>query len=97
MRDAVKLSVCIDVGPYGFPISSNEVLSTSPSLELTIRPPNSASAAEAITCFKMDATTNNYPLCLIHEIVSNLTLRKKCPPTLLLALDAEIYDASLCI
>ena len=97
MPDAVDLSVCIGLGPCGCPISSNEVLSTSPSLELTIRPLNSASAAEAITFFKMAATTNTAPLCLLREVGSNLSLRKKCPPTLLLALDTKRYDASLCI
>ena len=97
MPDAVELSVCIGVGPCGCPISSIEVLSTSPSLALMNRPPNSASAAEAITCFKMAAATNTAPLCLVREVGSNLLLRKKCPPTLLLALDAEIYDTSPCI
>ena len=62
MPDAVELSVCIGVGPCGCPISSNEVLSTYPSLEFMNTPPNSASAAEAITCFKMAATTNTSPL-----------------------------------
>ena len=49
--EAMELSVCMGIGPCGFPISSSEVLSTSPSLELINRPPNSASAAEAITFF----------------------------------------------
>ena len=97
MPDDVELYVCIGVGPCWCPIYSNEVLSNSPSLSLMNRPPNSASAAEAITCFKMAATTNTAPLCLIREVESNLPLRKKCPPTLLLALDAERYYTSLCI
>ena len=50
--DAVELSVCIGVGPCGCPISSNDVLSTSPSLALMNRPPNPASAVEAITFSK---------------------------------------------
>ena len=66
MPDAVELSDCIGVGPCGCPISSNEVRSTSPSLVLMNRPPNSASAAEAITYFKMAATTNTAPLCLVR-------------------------------
>ena len=45
MLDAMELSVCIGVGPCGCPISSNEVLSTYPSLALMNRPPSSASAA----------------------------------------------------
>ena len=49
MPEAVELSVCMCIGPCGCPISSSEVLSTSPSLALTNRPPNSASAADAIT------------------------------------------------
>ena len=69
MHDAVDLSVCVGVGPFGFPISSYEVLSTSPSLGLMNRIPNSASAAEAITCFKMAATTNTATLCLVREFV----------------------------
>ena len=97
MPDAVELSVCIGAGPCGCPVSSNEVLSTSPSFELINRPPNSASVAEAITCFKMADKTNTSPLCLVRKVRSNMSLRKKCPPTLLLALDAERYDTSLCI
>ena len=97
MPDAVDLSVCIGVGPCGCPISSIEVLSTSPSLVFMNRPPNSASAAEAITFFKMAATTNIAPLCLVCEVGLHLSLRKKCPPTLLLALDSDKYYASLCI
>ena len=45
MPEAEELSVCIGVGPCGCPISSDEVLSTSPYLALMNRPPNSASAA----------------------------------------------------
>ena len=97
MPDAVELSVFIRVGPCGCPVSSNDVLSTFPSLTLMKRPPNSASAVEAITFFKMAATTNTAPLCLVCEFGLDFSLRKKCPPTLLLALDAYRYDASLCI
>ena len=97
MPDAAELSVCIGVGPCGCPISSNEVLSTSHSLALTNRPPKSASAVETITCFKMAATTNTAPLCLLHGVGSNLSLRKKCSPTLLLALDAKRDYAPMCI
>ena len=81
MPDAVELSVCMGVGPCWFPIYSNEVISTSPSLELMNRPPNSASAAYSITFFKMAATTNNSPLCLVCEVVLNFSLRKKFPTT----------------
>ena len=97
MPDAVDLSVCIGLGPCGCPIYSNEVLITSPSLALMNRPPNSASAAEAITCFKMAATTNTAPLCLVLEVGSNLSLGKKFPPTLLIASDAKRCYAWLCI
>ena len=65
MPDAVELSVCIGVGNCGCPIYSNEVLSNSPSLALTNRPPNAAYDAEAITCFKIASTTNNVPLCFV--------------------------------
>ena len=65
------------------------VFSTSPSLELSNRPLNSASAADAMIFFIMAATTNTDPLCLVGEMVSNWSLRKKCPPTLLLALDTD--------
>ena len=97
MPYAVELSVFIGVGLCGYPVSSNEVLSTSPSLALMNWPPNYASAAEVITCFKMAATNNTAPLCLVREVGSNLSLRKECPPTLLFALDTERYDVSLCI
>ena len=97
MPDDVELYVCIGVGPCWCPIYSNEVLSNSPSLSLMNRPPNSASAAEAITCFKMAANTNTDPLFLVREVGSNLPLRKKCYLTLLLDLDADRYDTSLCI
>ena len=97
MPDAVELSVCIGVGPCGCPISSNGVLSTSPSLALMKRPPNSTSAAVAIKFFKMTATTNTAPLCLVGDVGLNFSLRKKCPPILLLALNAYRYDAWLCI
>ena len=96
MPDAMELSVCIGVVHCGCSISSNEVLSTPPSMELMNRPPNSASTVEAIMFFKMSATTNTAPLCLVCDVGLNLTLRKKCPHTPLLALDANIYDASLC-
>ena len=49
MPEAVEFSVWMGVGPCGCPIYSNEVLSTSPYLALTNRPPNYASATEAIT------------------------------------------------
>ena len=49
MSEAVELSVCMGIGPCGCLISSSEVLNTSPSLALMNRPPNSSSAAEALT------------------------------------------------
>ena len=58
MPEAVELSICMGVGPCGCPISSNEVFSTSPYLAFMNRPPSSASTAEAITFFRMAATTN---------------------------------------
>ena len=72
MPEAVELSVRMGVGPCGCPISSNEVLSTSPSLKLMNRPPNSTSAAEALTFFRMSATTNIDPLCLVYDVGLNL-------------------------
>ena len=95
--EVVELSVFIGVGPWGFTISSNEVLSIFSSLGLMNSPPNSSSAAEAINFFKMAATTNIAPLYLVCEVGLKFSLRKKCPPTLLLALDTDRYDASLCI
>ena len=87
--ESVELPVCMGIGPCGYSISSSEVLSNSTSLSLINRPPNSASAAEAITFFRMAATTNISPLCLVCDVGLNLSLRKKSPPTLILALD---YD-----
>ena len=49
MPEAVELSVCMGDGPCGCPISSNKVMITSPYLALMNKPPNSVSAAEAIT------------------------------------------------
>ena len=80
MPEAVELSVCMGIGPCGCPISSSEVLSTSPSLAVMNGHPNYASAAEAITFFRMDATTNIAPLCLVCDVGLNFSLRKKCPP-----------------
>ena len=97
MPEAVELSVCMGICPCGCTISSSEVMSTSTSLELMNRPPNSASAAEAITFFRMAATTNIAPLCLVCDVGLNLSLRKELPPTPFLALDADRYYASLCI
>ena len=92
--EAVELSVCIGVGPCGCPISSNEVLSTSPSLALMNRPHNFASAVEAITFFRMAATTNIALLCFICDFGLNFPLMKKFPPTQLLALYTNRYDSS---
>ena len=96
MPDAVELYVCIGVCPCGCTIYFNEVLSTSPSLALMNRPPNSTSAAEAITFLKMAATANTAPLCLVFEVGLNLSLMKKFPPTLFLALDDDRYGVYLC-
>ena len=93
----MDLSICMGIGPCGCPISSSEVLSTSPSLVLMNRPPNYVSAAEAITFFRMAAATNIAPLCLVCDVGLNFSLKKKFPPTLILALDAKKYDVSLCI
>ena len=89
MPEAVEFFVCMGIGPCGCPISSSGVMSTSPSLALMNRPPNSASVAEAITFFIMAATTNIAPLCLVFDVRLNFSLRKKFPPNLLLALDAD--------
>ena len=43
MPKAVELSVYMGIGPCGCNIYSSEVLSTSPSLALVNRPPNSTS------------------------------------------------------
>ena len=89
MPEAVELSVCMGIGPCGCPISSSEVLSTSPSLALMNSLPDSASTTEAITFFRMATTTNIAPLCLVCEVGLKFSLRKKCPPTLLLDLGAD--------
>ena len=75
--EAMELSVCMRIFPCGCPIYSSEVLSTSPSLAVMNGHPNYASAAEAITFFRMDATTNIASLCLVCEVGLNLSLRKK--------------------
>ena len=97
MHEAVELSVCMGIGPCGCPIFSSEVLSTSPSLALINRPLNSAYSAESITFFIMVATTNIAPLFFVCDVWLKKLLRKKCPPTLIIDLDADRYDASLCI
>ena len=55
ISDAIDFSVYIGVGCWGCPISFNMFLMTSPSLVLINRPHNSASAADAMTFFRMDA------------------------------------------
>ena len=72
MPDVVELSVCIGIVTCGCPISSSVVLITSPSLALMNRPPNYASADDAITFFRMAATTNIDPLCLVYDVGLNL-------------------------
>ena len=80
MPDAVELSICMGIGTCGCPIYSSEVLITSPSLELMNSPPNSFSAAEAITFFRMATTTNITPLCLLCDVGLKFSHGKKCLP-----------------
>ena len=81
MPEAVELSVCMGIDPCGCPISSSEVMSTSPSLSLTNRPSNSTSAAEAITFFIIYATTNISPFGLVCDVRLNISRRNNPPPT----------------
>ena len=97
MPESVELSICMGVDPCGCTISSDKVMSTSLSLAFMNRPPNAASAVEAIIFFRMAATTNISPLCLVCNVGLKFSLSNKCPPTLLLALDADGYGASMCI
>ena len=91
----VELFVFIGVRCWGCPISSNVFLISSPSFELINRPPNSASAADAMIFFRISETTNTDPLCFVGEIGSKWSLRKKFLPTLLPKLDTDKYDALL--
>ena len=87
--DDIELSVCIGVRCWECLIYLNVFLITSPSLALINRPPNSASAAESMTFFIIATTTNTAPFVLVGEIGSKWSLRKKCTPNLLLALDTD--------
>ena len=44
---------------------------------------------------RIAATTNTSPLCLVGELGSKWSLRKKCPPTIILAFNADKYNALL--
>ena len=95
MPDAVELSVCIGVGCWGCSNYSNVFFITSPFSELMNRPPNSDASVDAVIFYRIAVTTYTAPLYLVGELGSKWSLRKKCPPTLLLALDTDKYEASL--
>ena len=62
---AVELSVAMGVGSVClWPSSSRVVRMFSPSLELMNSPPNSASAADDMTFFKIPAIERMAPLCM---------------------------------
>ena len=90
--DSVELSVCIGVGVLGCIISSNVCLITSPSLELMNCPHNSAFVADAMTFFRIAATTNTDSLCLVGELLSKWSVQKNCSPTLFIYLDTNKYN-----
>ena len=94
---AVELSVWMVVGSFwGCPISSNLSLKSTFSLPFRNNHPSSASDADAITFFNIAAITKMAPLWLVCCPYSIFLLRKKCPPNLLLALNSDKYEASLC-
>ena len=59
--------------------------------------PNSASAADAATSFKMEHVVRIFPFNLIGSLSLGKLPRKKYPPALLRALAAVKYDASECM
>ena len=69
---SVELLDAIGVGSHWVhPISSNFVLITSAYLMLINKAPISASVAEDITCFRIDAISNSVPLCMFGLLESD--------------------------
>ena len=69
---AVELLVATGVvSRWGHTISSNIVIITSSSLMLINKAPISASAAEDITCFIIDAVSNSVPLLMFGLLGSD--------------------------
>ena len=83
---AVKLSIWIEVGGCGWPISSRSCLWGIAARELMYSAPSSASAADDMTALMICAIVRTAPLlCGISLSLD----RKKCPPALLRAFDLE--------
>jgi len=92
------LSVVIGVGSCGHPNSSSMFLIWAPSCPFTNSPPNSASAADAITFLSKLLMTNMVPFTgggLLSESGLSLPFKKKKPPTRDFASGSDRYDASL--
>ena len=69
---AVDLLVAIGVGSrLGHPISSNVVLITSSFFMLINKAPIPPSAAEDITCFRIDKNPNSVTLCMFGLLASD--------------------------
>ena len=93
----VELSIFIGVGGCGSPSSSNINLITFAFFVFRNKAPSSASAAHAATCFNMVHMISMLPFNLMSFSFTGKLLKKKYPPALLLALDANRYNASECI
>ena len=90
---AVVLSTCNGVGGWGWPNSFSINRMTFASCAFKNNAPNSASAADAATSFKMEHVVRIFPFSLIGSLSLSKLPRKKYPPALLRARAAVKYDA----
>ena len=90
----VLLSMWMGVGGCGWPNSWRVSLIIFASWALKNKAPNSASAAEAATNFKMVQSTWIAPLILMGWLSWGMSARKKYPPALERALLALWKEAS---
>ena len=96
MPTAVVLSMCTGVAGCGWPNSCNVSRSIFACCALRNSAPNSASAADATTSFRMEHVMCIFPFRRIGCLFLGRLPRKKYPPARLLAFPADKYDASEC-
>ena len=76
MPAAVVLNIVMDFGGGGCPMSYNVLRHTVPSLHVTNSAPVLASAANAMTCFKIPDTVSTPLLCTTLSSVGFLLIKK---------------------
>ncbi len=94
MPTEVVLSTWIGVGGCGCPNSASIKRMTFAFCELRKRAPNSASAADATTSFKIAQVMRMFPFSWMGLLSCGKLPRKKLPPALLWPWEAVRYNAS---